>query len=57
MTAAAPPATGGKPTVLAVYRASHDRDCPQCKHQIKKGDPVAQLSTNPDAHVCARCTP
>lgn len=46
-----------KPTVLARYRASHDRPCPQCGHGIKHKDPVAQLSSRPDAHVCARCTP
>jgi hypothetical protein len=51
---ATPPA---KPQVLARRHASHDRPCPQCEHLIKKGDRVAQLSTRPDAHVCARCTP
>ncbi len=53
-TVTTPPA---KPTVLAVYRASHDRDCPQCNRPIKQGAPVAQLSTRPHAHVCERCTP
>ncbi len=55
MTAVATPAA--KPQVLARYRASHDRPCPQCGHDIKQGRVVAQLSTRPDAHVCARCTP
>ncbi len=53
-TVATPPA---KPTVKARYHASYDRDCPQCGQRIKRKDPVAQLSSNPDAHVCARCTP
>ncbi len=55
MTAVATPPA--KPEVLARYRASHDRDCPQCGQRIKQGAVVAQLSTRPDAHVCARCTP
>ncbi len=55
MTAVATPPA--KPEVLARYRASFDRDCPQCKQRIRQGAVVAQLSTRPDAHVCARCTP
>ncbi len=45
------------PAAQAWLHASHARDCPTCRSQIKTGGLVAQIATVfGGAHVCADCT-
>lgn len=51
-TVAEPP-----PRAQAWHFASHDRECPTCHRQIRKGDQVAYVpNADGGAHVCPNCT-
>lgn len=46
-----------QPAAMAWHRASHDRDCPNCRRQIKVGTLVAHVPTPfGGRHVCDHCT-
>lgn len=47
--------TTDRPLVVTWHTAATDRPCPHCGTQIRIGDPVAHLDTQPVVHVCRRC--